>query len=876
MIKKIIFITLLLVFIPIIQVLAINLNFNFTPPANFQASNNRFINIQNDEASLIEIDEFLINDFYPGFQVPEFLLKLNDGNILVLYLNSNTVYPPHPLALNSPDNSGTHVAGKIINPEGETIVSEFQINDYIISGQSQPRATLLNNGNIFITWTSSDTNQDDNQNTHIAAKIISYDGSNVSNIKNEFTINDVYTGIQNTSSLVTLNNNNVYIIWSSGGGLDGSGTYIAQKVFDQDGNALANETVLNQFTQNNQIVPRLKKLSNGNIVAAWESYDTTQDPFDSHIAAMILDSNDPTSTVLLNEIKINTTNQNRQKEVSIEELSNNNILFSWTSNDANNGYDNIQERIAARVIDQSGNEIIPEFTINQFIDGNQNLSQLTRLANNNILVTFTSQTSTHNPTGPVNDQNIAARILSTQADSFITDEFRINNYLVNVQASSHNQLLDNNNILIVWSSNDPNPFPDTLLYVSGKIIDQNGDSLFSSSSPFVTPISSTTNINQLLSFTDQISGDTTGSVTYQLTNDDGTTWYFFDGSDWTIANSAQDSNPSTTIHTNINTFTHSGSINWRAFLNSPTGKEVVKLLQVNIENNLPPEITSYGGQNDVLLDITPDQQTFATVEASDPENGPLTFMLSGLDASNFSLNQNTNSANISFITPINYRKIHNITVTVVDQHGLSDIQNFVIRFDLPQISSGSSSNSSSTLSPFPNTESKTTQINTESNTSEKEDQKIITQKQECKPSPQQSLDIESEITRFEAIRYVIIQNCLQLQELPPLDFFPFKDINYDNPEKAQIIYTAYQNKLIQGYSDKTFKPDQIITYVEAIAINSRFVNRVTLEQEAISINGTWYKIYLNLDLFKNNNQDIEPNSQINSQKFMEIYNLFSR
>ncbi|OGH58927.1 MAG: hypothetical protein A2725_04235 [Candidatus Magasanikbacteria bacterium RIFCSPHIGHO2_01_FULL_33_34] len=73
-----------------------------------------------------------------------------------------------------------------------------------------------------------------------------------------------------------------------------------------------------------------------------------------------------------------------------------------------------------------------------------------------------------------------------------------------------------------------------------------------------------------------------GEIYYQLSDDDGTTWYFWDGGGWSTSVGATDYNISSDINTNISTFsTSTGQIMFKAFLESD-GSQLVQLDEIKL------------------------------------------------------------------------------------------------------------------------------------------------------------------------------------------------------------------------------------------------------------------------------------------------------
>lgn len=100
-------------------------------------------------------------------------------------------------------------------------------------------------------------------------------------------------------------------------------------------------------------------------------------------------------------------------------------------------------------------------------------------------------------------------------------------------------------------------------------------------------------------------------------------------------------------------------------------------------------------------------------------------------------------------------------------------------------------------------------------------------------------DPNSKITRAEFIKLVTsykyneeeIKNC----DLTSIDFLDFKKSDFYAP----YICIAYKNDLINGYLDKTIKPNKKISIVEAIKVFS-IVGGININQPSIN----WYDRYL--------------------------------
>ena len=91
---------------------------------------------------------------------------------------------------------------------------------------------------------------------------------------------------------------------------------------------------------------------------------------------------------------------------------------------------------------------------------------------------------------------------------------------------------------------------------------------YSSAKPTVTPVVDydPATIGRWQAFSETATKTRDAEIYYQLSDDSGATWKWWNGSAWATASTGTDYNTAATINTNITTFsTTAGKINWRAF-----------------------------------------------------------------------------------------------------------------------------------------------------------------------------------------------------------------------------------------------------------------------------------------------------------------------
>lgn len=97
----------------------------------------------------------------------------------------------------------------------------------------------------------------------------------------------------------------------------------------------------------------------------------------------------------------------------------------------------------------------------------------------------------------------------------------------------------------------------------------------------------------LRGFTETLGGQNAGTLTYQLSRD-ATTWYWFDGGSWTPASSSTEANPASVIDLEAASFHEdvgSGTLYFRAFFYGDAAEDPVELSEIEVETTVTAELT---------------------------------------------------------------------------------------------------------------------------------------------------------------------------------------------------------------------------------------------------------------------------------------------
>jgi len=205
-----------------------------------------------DTQGQVVTPDFLVNTFTYEEQSAPQAAQFPNGNVMIVWQSY------------SQDTSGYGVYGKIYDETGREVMMETRLNNYINSNQKSPIISIIGGGNALVLWISRFQDGDD---YGIFGKIISPDGNIV---VDEFQVNGYFKSYQNSPQILNLQNENVLIAWQSNTA-DGSGNGIYAKIIDPMNNVVTPEFRINDYTNLDQMNFQMGLLDNGNVFFVWQS-----------------------------------------------------------------------------------------------------------------------------------------------------------------------------------------------------------------------------------------------------------------------------------------------------------------------------------------------------------------------------------------------------------------------------------------------------------------------------------------------------------------------------------------------------------------------------------------------------------------------------
>ena len=351
-----------------------------------------------DSSGLKVGSELLVNTQTHGMQLRPVVSALTDGGFVISWMDES-----HTLG----DSSSTSIKAQIFGSDGDQIGSEFLVNTVTHGQQSRPNITSLANGGFAVTWRDESDTLGDSSFSSVKAQI--FDGSGAK-VGSEFLVNSQTLGEQKYPAIGGLADGGLVVVWRDASGTlgDASSTSIKAQLFDESGERIGGEFLVNTEAEGKQSRPNITGLSNGGFVVTWRDQGgTLGDASVSSVKAQVFDA---FGTKIGTEFLVNTETEGNQYFPNIDALTNGGFLVTWQDNSGALG-DTSKFGVKAQLFDAIGNKVGSEFLVNTFTDGSQRKPTVAGLQDGNLVVTWFDQSGT---LGDDSGTSIKAQLFSVQ------------------------------------------------------------------------------------------------------------------------------------------------------------------------------------------------------------------------------------------------------------------------------------------------------------------------------------------------------------------------------------------------------------------------------------------------------------------------------
>jgi hypothetical protein len=240
---------------------------------------------------------------------------------------------------------------------GAKVSSEFQVNTYTTSNQSNPSVAMDATGDFVISWASYGQ---DGSNYGIYAQRYDNTGAKVGI---EFQVNTYTTNYQRSPSAAMNASGDFVISWESYG-QDGSKFGVYAQRYDDTGAKVGSEFQVNTYTTDNQGSSSAAMDAVGDFVIAWTSTGEEGVPSQFGIYAQRYDE---TGAKVGSEFHVNTYTKNNQANSCVAMDSDGDFMITWWSS----GQDGSYTGVYAQRYKSTGIQVGGEFQANTYTTNHQ-------------------------------------------------------------------------------------------------------------------------------------------------------------------------------------------------------------------------------------------------------------------------------------------------------------------------------------------------------------------------------------------------------------------------------------------------------------------------------------------------------------------------
>ncbi|MEM6618227.1 MAG: calcium-binding protein [Pseudomonadota bacterium] len=222
-----------------------------------------------------------VNQTTAGFQEDASVAALAGGNYLVTWeFNSQ--------------NGSDGVAARLYGPDGQALTNEIQVNQTAVASAA-PQVVALPGGGALVVWRGQE----------LYSRIIDSGGTPLGN---EVVVNTSTAGTPTSFQIHSLESGDFFVTWEAA---DAQNLGVFGQRFDAQGAKAFGEVALNTTTALNQVDVDVTELSNGLLVAVWESQGQVGTTSDRGIYSQIITAGSGAQgveTKLVDEVGTNEVN----------------------------------------------------------------------------------------------------------------------------------------------------------------------------------------------------------------------------------------------------------------------------------------------------------------------------------------------------------------------------------------------------------------------------------------------------------------------------------------------------------------------------------------------------------------------------------------
>ncbi len=331
------------------------------------------------------------------------------------------------------DGSDNGIIAQRYNAAGVAQGSEFIVNTYTPTDQSQPSVAMDSDGDFVITWAGTNATIDPSG-FSIYAQL--FDANGVPQ-GSEFIVNTTLTDMQYHPSVAMNSVGDFVVVWQSENQDAAGGGGIYGQRFSNNGIPQGGEFRVNNYTTGAQRSPSVAMDDMGNFIIVWSSYN--QDGDNDGIYAQWYGGNGVAQSA--NEFRVNTFTTDQQTAPSVDMDSDGDFVITWHSQSQDGaGAGIFAQRYNSSVIAQGS-----EFQVNTYTASSQSTPDVSLDSDGDFVIVWQSLFQDSGIFG-IYGQRFKSN------GTTIGTEFQVNTFVTDEQAEAEIGMDANGNFVVVWES----------------------------------------------------------------------------------------------------------------------------------------------------------------------------------------------------------------------------------------------------------------------------------------------------------------------------------------------------------------------------------------------------------------------------------------
>ena len=267
------------------------------------------------------------------------------------------------------DGDGFGIYAQRYDVNNLQVGDEFQVSSYEIADQVRPEITSLADGGYVISWMSY--GQDGSENG-IYMQIFNQAGEKVSA---EILVNTSVASDQALPSITHLDNGDFVVSWQS----NHDGEYnVYGRIFNSQGIEVKSEFIISSSQSASQVLSNISNLADGGFVTSWLSQDTSD-----NLSINVQLFNQNGMSVLLNDIVISKHHEVVWSKPEVAGLNDGSFVVIWAA------VDDTDTNIYLSKYDVQGEILLSEQIVNSEVQGIQSEPHVVALEDGGYLITWT-------------------------------------------------------------------------------------------------------------------------------------------------------------------------------------------------------------------------------------------------------------------------------------------------------------------------------------------------------------------------------------------------------------------------------------------------------------------------------------------------------